>query len=57
MPNQKELVIFGTHLDVYDDSEETRMLEMRACLQKMKLRGSNHIFAGDLNALRRLDYT
>ena len=53
---QGGLSVVGMHLDVYDDSGQTRVKQVDQVLAKTRqLR--NVIFAGDMNALRRKDYS
>lgn len=41
------------HLDVFDDTEETRLVQIKEILQKID---NEYIILGDLNSLRKADY-
>lgn len=59
LPDQRIINLFGTHLDVYDDTEQTRVSEMKKLTQIMEKSRQiypQQILAGDFNALRKQDY-
>lgn len=51
----KRFQIVGCHLDVYDETEVSRCKQMEIILKHIQL--DNSIILGDLNALRKDDYT
>jgi len=53
--HDKLFQIIGCHLDVYDETERTRCNQIKIILANVVLK--NAIVLGDLNALRRDDYT
>ena len=53
--HNKPFQIIGCHLDVYDETGESRCDQMRTILNNVE--SNNTIILGDLNALRRDDYT
>jgi len=59
LPNLEKITLIGVHLDVYDNTEETRLKEMRQLLNLTSKLGinSSHAILGDFNSLRRLDYS
>jgi endonuclease/exonuclease/phosphatase family metal-dependent hydrolase len=62
LSNNAFLRLLATHLDVYDETEETRTKQMDKLISISKDRlsknpGELQIILGDFNALRRSDYT
>ena len=55
LPNSKSFTIFGTHLDVWDDSGNLRKNEVLELLNQMNLT-DNIIVIGDFNSIRSKDY-
>jgi len=51
----KELEIIGCHLDVFDDTENTRLEQMKLIMANSKK--ENTIILGDFNSLRQNDYS
>lgn len=57
LPNQEKLSLYGTHLDVWDESEKTRSEEIAELIAIAdKDTNKNIVIAGDFNALRKKDY-
>lgn len=61
-PGDVSFRLFATHLDVFDETENTRAIQVRKIIELAKQRRSEgdglpHVLAGDLNALRRKDYS
>lgn len=52
--NNKDLDIVVTHLDVFDESEETRLTQIKHILNNTP---TNSIIMGDFNCARKEDYT
>ena len=59
LPSNQQLVVIGTHLDIYDETEQVRMRQVQQILKYVEtdLSGSNVVITGDFNSLRRSDYT
>lgn len=57
--NNVKLHIIGTHLDVFDETETTRLTQIQQILQNItdKSKLPNTIILGDLNTVSRDDYT
>lgn len=57
LPNNKKITIFGTHLDVFDESETRRSAEIAELITKNQQSGEqNVVIAADYNAIRKKDY-
>ncbi len=56
MPDGGSVAVYSVHLDVFDATEQTRVAQMRALLRDAESYPSALIM-GDLNALRRADYS
>ena len=57
LPKNKKITIIGTHLDVYDETEQVRSRQIKEILQFVNsLKVENIIITGDFNSLRRKDY-
>jgi len=59
LPNGEKLNIFATHLDVFDDTENTRVQQLEQIFKLMKQTNNsdhNTMLVGDMNALRKKDY-
>jgi endonuclease/exonuclease/phosphatase family metal-dependent hydrolase len=57
-PTKLPLTIVNTHLDVHDQTEETRYLQLQAIASFLNTNELEPaIIAGDMNATRRQDYT
>lgn len=52
--NDKKLKLIACHLDVFDETEETRKKQIYQILNEIN---SEYLLFGDLNSLRRLDYS
>ena len=52
--NDKELKIIACHLDVFDETEETRKKQILQILNEID---NSYLLLGDLNSLRKSDYT
>ena len=58
LPSGEICSIYGTHLDVFDDSEKVRFHQIQELMNEMDADLSdNLILAGDLNSVRPDDYT
>jgi len=53
------ITLIGLHLDVWDDTEDTRQAELSQILNLLITQSvePNHILLGDFNSIRRKDYT
>lgn len=54
-----DIILVGTHLDVFDESGKTRINQMNAILAEIETEINDDkkiIVAGDFNSLRRADY-
>lgn len=57
MPSKATLSIYGTHLDVWDETANTRDQEIKELLKEISTDASDIIIiAGDFNAFRKQDY-
>jgi len=57
LPNNKAVSVYGTHLDVYDESENTRLAEIQELIEFTKQdKNQNIIVTADFNAVRKQDY-
>lgn len=58
LPSGKTCSFYATHLDAFDDSEQVRFEQIKELALVMQADESDHvILAGDLNSVRREDYT
>ena len=57
LANNKELTIVGTHLDVYDETEQVRVRQIKDILKHIEINNKNVILTGDFNSMRRKDYS
>jgi endonuclease/exonuclease/phosphatase family metal-dependent hydrolase len=56
-PNENKIIkIAGTHLDVYDETEITRLNQTQAILKQIDYDESEYLFIGDFNSLCSSDY-
>lgn len=57
-PKYDDLLVVNTHLDVFDSSGKTRLVQMRIILDSLAKNNTNKkIVCGDFNSLRKNDYT
>jgi len=56
LPHQKKIKIYGTHLDVYDNTESLRTKEIQELIEDIGIGIDPCIIAGDFNAVRASDY-
>lgn len=56
LPHEKKITLFGTHLDVWDDSGELRDQEVTELINAIGSSRDNYIIAGDFNSVRKEDY-
>lgn len=57
LPNDKKISMYGTHLDVYDETETRRLAQINELIeQSSKDSNENIIIAADFNAVRKKDY-
>lgn len=57
LPNNQLISVYGTHLDVFDHTEKTRLGQIKQLVEIMtKDSSENILFAGDLNSEREQDY-
>ncbi len=58
-PDLNDLIVIGTHLDVFDDTGKTRIKQIIKIINELEI-SENHnkscIISGDLNSLRKTDY-
>ncbi len=52
--NNKDIDIVTTHLDVFDETEETRLKQIQEIIDKY---GNDIILLGDFNSLQKRDYS
>lgn len=57
LPNGQSMVVYTTHLDVYDDTEQRRVAEVQELLADIARQScKNVVMMGDFNAVRQRDY-
>ena len=56
LPHDKKITVYGTHLDVYDQTENLRTAEINELVQDMNNTKENCMIAADFNAVRKQDY-
>lgn len=56
LPQQKKITIYGTHLDVWDNSGEKRKQELQEILADIGNAQENILIAADFNSVRKSDY-
>jgi len=56
LPNRQELVLYGTHLDVHDNTEQVRRGQVQELIDYAHKETSACIVAADFNAIRAQDY-
>ncbi|MCX5921745.1 MAG: endonuclease/exonuclease/phosphatase family protein [Candidatus Dependentiae bacterium] len=56
LPHQKKVTIYGTHLDVYDETEKLRTKEIQELVDTIAQQSGPCIIAADCNAVRACDY-
>lgn len=55
LPNNQPITIYGTHLDTFDNSEQTRHIQIQELINATS-NTKNVIITGDLNSIRKEDY-
>lgn len=53
----KQILIANVHLDVWDDTEKTRVNQIKQMIRELEKFNMPIILCGDLNSLKRSDYT
>jgi len=56
LPNQQELIIYGSHLDVHDNTERVRSQQVQEIIRYAQNETSACVIAADFNAIRAQDY-
>jgi len=57
LPGQKDLTLFGVHLDAWDNSGKKRSAEIQEIIEATQAQPErNYIIAGDFNSVRAEDY-
>lgn len=56
LPQNKEITVYGTHLDVYDETENLRTQEIQELIADSAHSKTPCIIAADYNAVRKKDY-
>jgi endonuclease/exonuclease/phosphatase family metal-dependent hydrolase len=56
LPGNKEVTIYGSHFDVWDDSGELRKAEVQELIDKTMHKKGNFLIAADFNSVRAQDY-
>jgi len=58
LPYNQKIFVYGTHLDVWDNTEKHRLAEIKELLKhtEHKSKHANVVLAGDFNAVRQKDY-
>ena len=56
LPHDKKITVYGTHLDVYDQTENLRTAEIKELITAIDTTKENCIIAADFNAIRQQDY-
>jgi len=56
LPGQQQFAIYGTHLDVYDESEKLRTQEVQELIDTAQRADEPCMILGDCNAVRESDY-
>lgn len=57
LPDHRNIIVCGVHLDVYDQTEQVRLYQIRQILDHLNNINIPIVIAGDFNSLRRNDYT
>ena len=56
LPSDKKITVYGTHLDVYDQTETLRTQEIKELIADIQKNPGHCIIAADYNAVRKRDY-
>lgn len=57
LPNKKSIIVYGTHLDVFDETEAIRWQQAQEILEQVKIdTNPNVVIMADFNAARERDY-